>query len=59
MSDLKTPAEWAADEGMSILDPTGWTEPGAPSLDTPIGYDEYRNRVLVSVVGPIPQEVFL
>lgn len=54
---MKTALEWAADEGLSIIEPNGWI--GGPSLDTPITYEEYRARMLNSVVGPMPQENYV
>jgi hypothetical protein len=45
--------EWALQEGIWIYEPIGWTNDGK-SLDDPISYDEYRERVLNSVIGPVP-----
>lgn len=51
---LKTPTEWADEEGYSILQPNGWVGPDAPSFDTPITYSEFHVRALNSVIGPPP-----
>lgn len=47
--------DWAAQEGIWVLEPYGWTNDGR-SMDEEITYDDYRNRVLNSVIGPIPAE---
>lgn len=45
--------EWALEEGIWIYEPIGWSNDGK-SLDDQISYDEYRERVLNSVIGPMP-----
>lgn len=37
---LRTPAEWAADQGVEILDTSGWTDAGV-ELDLPITVHEF------------------
>lgn len=45
--------EWALEEGIWIYEPNGWSNDGK-SLNDQISYDEYRERVLNSVIGPMP-----
>lgn len=46
---IRLPSEWAADEGIKILDPDGWRRDGK-RIEEAIGYQEYRQRVMLSTV---------
>ena len=47
----KHPAEWAEEEGIVIIEPLGWLRDGL-SFDTPLTYEQYHVRALMSVLGP-------
>ena len=47
------PQEWAAKEGMRILDPDGWRTPSAPPFDSPITEAQYRKLKWGSTMGPL------
>lgn len=55
---LKTPDEWATEEGITILDPDGWRGIDAPPFDRPITKAEYTLRVGVSTVIGAGRVVF-
>lgn len=54
MSDLKTPQQWAMDEGMYINDPRGWAD-GA-DFNAPTTYEDYHGRMLSSGLVPYSHE---
>ena len=47
------PQEWAAKEGMRILDPDGWRTPSAPPFDSPITEAQFRKLAWGSTMGPL------
>lgn len=53
---VKTPAEWAAEQGVHVMDPDGWRRHralGPRSWDEPISLAEFRARLTSSTVGPL------
>lgn len=50
---LKKPQEWAADEGILIMDPDGWRRPGDPDFDAPTTYEDYYPRMQMSTLMPL------
>lgn len=58
--DLRTPLQWAADDGLVILDPDGWRYPvqrknvryPARSFQERIDRTEYIARLWVSTIRP-------
>jgi hypothetical protein len=54
----KTPEEWAAEDGIRILDPDGWRMKGAPDFYSPHTYAEYKKRMTMSTIMPLkPRKV--
>ena len=46
----KTPEEWCAELGLTIVKPDGWRTSTAPSMDTPISLQEFRTRASYSTI---------
>jgi len=46
----KTPKEWCAELGLTIVSPDGWRTSTAPSMDKPISLDEFRTRAYYSTI---------
>lgn len=49
--ELRTPAEWSALDGVTVMDPDGWRgtrDLPAKSWDEPISHDEWQERLSVS-----------
>lgn len=45
MAETRKPQEWAAADGILILDPDGWRGPDSPPFDQPCTREEYQRRV--------------
>lgn len=50
-SELKTPEEWAAEMGATILDPDGWRRPNDPPFDQPCTREEFLPRFYISTIS--------
>lgn len=52
----KTPEQWAAEDGIKILEPDGWRMPGSPSFRAPTTREDYESRIwictTIKVSGP-------
>ena len=51
--ELRTPQQWAARDGLMILDPDGWRYDDAPPFNQPISRAEYDQRISECTIGPI------
>lgn len=54
--EMKTPQEWAADEGMAIYDPDGWRMKDSPPFDEPCLKSEFDWRFSLCTIGPIRKD---
>lgn len=50
--ELRTPQEWAALDGIRIIDADGWRLPNSPRFDAPIPRAEYVWRVAICTIDP-------
>lgn len=54
---IKTPADWAIDYGIDIVDPDGWRHDGK-DINVPISQGEFERRMNESTINPVaPNEV--
>jgi len=44
----RTPEEWCAAYGLTVLDPDGWRMPSAPAWTDPVGLAEFYHRAIES-----------
>ena len=49
---LRPSAEWAAEAGITILDPDGWRGADGRPFADPISHDEFLRRMTISTIGP-------
>lgn len=47
----KTGRQWAADLGVTIIDPDGWRRADGVTLDDPIGRLDFEQRVMESTIS--------
>jgi len=50
---LKTPEQWAKEDGIIIMDPDGWRMKDSPPFDQPIPKSEYDWRVIISTIRSV------
>jgi hypothetical protein len=50
MTTTKTGRQWAADLGVTILDPDGWRLADGVTLDDPITRLDFERRLIVSTI---------
>jgi hypothetical protein len=58
MTEMKKPAEWAKDYGITIADPDGWRSPHAKNFDLPLDEQEFRQRLGGCTLGFHDMEKF-
>lgn len=49
---LRTPMEWAARAGFTVLDPDGWRADGK-SFEEPIAWEEFTQRCITSTLSNV------
>jgi hypothetical protein len=52
------PQFWQEQFGVKIADPDGWRSPGDPSWDTAITQEDFRDRMSISTVAVVDNDLY-
>ena len=53
----KTAHEWLKEENIQLLDPDGWRQDDGVTLDTPIKWNDFQQRLSVSTIIANPNDL--